>query len=183
MHWTTLTSLAGAGYLAVFLQAYFGGFRHLSGAQIDLIPGLVVYAGLTYGLTTLVFVSAFAGLLLDSLSANSLGVSVLPLLLIGVLVYRYRDLLLRDQVYAQFVLGMVASAAAPILTLAMILGTGHKPLVGWASLWQLAVMTLAGGCFTPVWFVIFRRFDHAFRYQTVSETSFRSDRQIERGRR
>ena len=53
-------------------------------------------------------------MLFDSLSANPLGVSVLPLFLVGFLIYRQRELILRDQPFAQFVLGLGASAAVPV---------------------------------------------------------------------
>lgn len=183
MHWTSLTALAGAAWLAVFAQAWLDGIRNFLGASIDLIPGLMVYAGLSHGLNTVIALSLLAGLLADSLSANPLGISILPLLLVGVMVYHYKDLLLREQTYAQFVLGVIGSAFAPILTVVLLTGMGQKPLLGWGSLWQLLAMALGGGCFTPLWFVIFRRLDHAFKYQTVSEPSFRADREIERGRR
>jgi hypothetical protein len=44
------------------------------------------------------------------------------------------------------------------------------------------VLTMTGGSVTPVWFVIFRKVDKALHYQDVPESSFRADREIERGR-
>src|SRR5947207_2858774 len=40
-------------FLAVFCEAAFSGFRNLLGAQIDLLPALVVYAALSTGLVTI----------------------------------------------------------------------------------------------------------------------------------
>src|SRR5216110_373529 len=98
-------------YLVVFAEASFGGVRHLLGAQIDLLPALMVYTSLTTGLITIMLVAICGGLFFDSLSANPLGVSVLPLLLIGAAIYSQRALILREQTFAQIVLGLSASAA------------------------------------------------------------------------
>ena len=43
------------------------------------------------------------GLWFDSLSANPLGVSVLPLFLVGLAIHLNRELILRDQAFAQVV--------------------------------------------------------------------------------
>ena len=59
----------------------------------------MVYAGLTNGLFTVALTAVCSGLWFDSLSANPLGVSVLPLLLIGLLAHRGRDLLAREEHY------------------------------------------------------------------------------------
>ena len=105
------------------------------------------------------------GLLFDSLSANPLGMSILPLFLVGLAIYFQRDLILRDQIFAQFVLGLAASAAVPLLTLLLLLTLGHTPLLGWGSLWQWIVMSLGGAIATPVFFQLFGLFDRAFNYR------------------
>src|SRR5438094_3400750 len=89
--------ILGAAFLAVFWQAAFNGVRHLLGAQIDLLPALMVYASLYGGFTNVVLLAVLGGLWFDSLSANPLGVSVLPLFVIGVAIYANRDLILRNQ--------------------------------------------------------------------------------------
>ena len=66
-----------AALLAVFWEAAFNGIRHVLGAQLDLLPGLIVYAGLRAGLPTVALTALLGGMMLDSLSANPLGVSVL----------------------------------------------------------------------------------------------------------
>src|SRR5688572_32055250 len=100
-----------AAFLAVFWEAAFPGTSRWLHAQVDLLPSLMVYASLCAGLTTVALLSVFGGLLFDSLSANPLGVSILPLLVVGLAIYWRRELILRDQPYAQFVLGLGASAA------------------------------------------------------------------------
>ncbi|MFO1477117.1 MAG: hypothetical protein U1F98_10755 [Verrucomicrobiota bacterium] len=169
-------------YVAVFLEAAFPGARRLLGAQVDLLPAILVYAGLNTGLPTVCLAATLGGLLFDSLSANPLGVSVLPLLLVGVLIYQQRELILRDELFAQTVLGLVASAVVPLLTLILLLTLGRSPLLGWGSLWQWIVMTVGGGLATPVVCAAFSLLDRAFIYRRASETTFRPDREIRRGR-
>lgn len=168
--------------LAVFFQGAFSGLRHLLGAQVDLLPALMVYTALTSGPTMMMTLAVFGGLMLDTLSVNPLGISVLPLLLIGFLLQLRRDLLLRDQLYAQFTLGLIASALAPAMTIVMLLTLEQSPLLGWGSLWQWIVMSLGGGLATPVFFFLFDRLNHALGYQPIVESSFRADREIRRGR-
>jgi rod shape-determining protein MreD len=171
-----------ATFLAVFWEAAFNGIRHLLGAQVDLLPALVIYASLRAGLATLTLVAVLGGLLFDTLSANPLGISVLPLFVCGFALFRKRDLVLRDQPFAQFSLGLGASAAVPLLTVLLLLTTRHAPLLGWGSLWQWIVMALGGAVATPVTFQFFDMFDRALNYRRATETSFRSDREIRRGR-
>jgi len=171
-----------AALLAVFLQGTFGGVRSLLGAQVDLLPALMVYTALTSGPVMMMTFAVFGGLMFDTLSVNPLGVSVLPLLLIGFLLQLRRDLLLRDQIYAQFVLGLIVSAVAPVMTLLTLFTMEQTPLFGWGSLWQWLVMSVGGGVATPVFFLLFDRLNHALGYQPIVESSFRTDREIRRGR-
>jgi rod shape-determining protein MreD len=127
-------------------------------------------------------VAVVGGLCFDSLSANPLGTSVLPLLIIGFLLQLRRDLILREQIYAQFVLGLLASAVAPIISILILLTLGYSPLLGWGSLWQWTVMTVGGAVATPIFFVVFGWLNHVLGYQRIIETSFRPDREIQRGR-
>ena len=182
---TALTSILVllAATLAVFCEAAFQGLRSLLGAQLHLLPGLMVYAGLSTGLPTTAAAALVGGLLFDSLSANPLGVTVAPLLLVGLFVHSQRELILRDQLFAQFVLGLSASAIVPVLTVLFILTKGEPPLLGWGSLWQWIVVSVGGGIATPVWFKVLGIFDRTLNYQRANETSFRTDREIRRGRK
>ncbi len=182
MKWINNAAILVAAFLAVFLESYYRGLRNLLGAQIDFLPALIVYASLSAGIFTVALLSALGGLWFDSLSANPLGISVLPLFVIGFAVHYFRDLILREQLYAQFLIGLAASAAAPLFTLLSLLGSGAEPLVNGWTLWQWLVMSLAGGAFTPVCFRLFGRLNRAFSYQPLPESSFRPDREIKRGR-
>jgi len=183
MNWLTSILILLTAYLVVGLEATFEGLRHLLGAQIDLLPALMVYTALTADFITLTVLAAAGGLWLDSLSANPLGVSVAPLLAVGCVIYSRRALILRDQYFARFFLGLGASAAVPVLTLLLLLSSRHTPLLGWASLWQWLVMSLGGAAFTPLCFRFFDGLHHAFRYQPALNVPFRPDREIRRGRK
>jgi rod shape-determining protein MreD len=182
MNWRSTLFVLAAAFVAVFVEASPGLFRNLLGAQIDLLPALMVYAALTHGWSTIALLAVCGGLWFDSLSLNPLGVSVLPLLLIGLLIFRSRDLLMREHVYAQVILGVAASAVQPLATLFILLNMGTAPLLGWASLWQWLVMAAGGGAVTPVFFKLFDRLHRALEYRPVIQTSFRPDREIKRGR-
>ncbi|HTA30380.1 MAG TPA: hypothetical protein VK731_07835, partial [Candidatus Cybelea sp.] len=92
MSWRPTMFVLVAAFLAVFLESTVGFLRNFLGAQIDLLPALMVYAALTLGFTTIVLLAVCGGLWFDSLSLNPLGASVLPLLVIGLLIYRSREL-------------------------------------------------------------------------------------------
>jgi rod shape-determining protein MreD len=168
--------------LAVFCQSAFTGLRSLLGAQVDLLPALMVYTALSAGPAMMIGLAVTGGLLFDSLSANPLGTSVLPLLTVGFLIQLRRDLILREQTYAQCVLGLFASALAPAIAVLILLTAGKEPLLGWGSLWQWVVMSVAGAVATPMLFLLLPWLNHALGYQHVVETTFRPDREIRRGR-
>jgi rod shape-determining protein MreD len=182
MNWVNTVLVLSAAFLAVFWEAAFEGFRRLLGAQLDLLPVFMVYASLYAGMTTVTLLAFLGGIWFDSLSANPLGISVLPLFLVGMAIYGARELVLRDQPFAQFVLGFAASTAAPILTLLLLFTTGYHPLSGWGTAWQLLVMGLGGACATPLCFALFGWLHGHFAHGRAGETSFRSDREIRRGR-
>lgn len=172
-----------AAFLAVFGEAVLSAPRHWLGAQIDLLPALMVYAALSTNIVAVSLLAVFGGLWFDSLSANPLGLSILPLLAIGFPIFLQRDLILRELPFAQLVLGGIASALAPLLAVLLLLSAGKQPLLGWGSLWQWLVMTAGGAAATPVVFAFFGWCDHALGYKPVTENSFRPDREILRDRK
>jgi cell shape-determining protein MreD len=170
-------------FLAVFCESAFNGVRYIFGAQVDLLPALVVYAALSAGLPTITLVSVLGGLFFDSLSANPLGITVMPLFMVGLAISTQRDLILRDQLFAQSVLGLSASAFVPGATILLLLTVGHAPALSWVSVWQWVVMSIGGMIATPALFLLFGWFDRAFSYRSATEMSFRPDREIRRSRR
>ena len=181
MNWLNTILILGAAFLAVFWEAAFSGLRRLLGAQIDFLPPLMVYAGLSAGLPTIALLAVWGGLCLDSLSATPLGISVTPLFIVGLAVYSSRELVLRDQPIAQVVLGLAAGAGVPLLNLLLLLTTGQKPLLGWGTLWQLAVTSVGGALLTPPCFILFDWLHRSLGHARARETSFRADREIHRG--
>jgi hypothetical protein len=169
-------------FLAVFAETVLPAPRHLLGTQIDLLPAIMVYTALNAGLPTVALLAVCGGLWFDSLSANPLGVSILPLFLVGLPLNLRRDLILGGQTFAQFVLGAAASAAVPVLTLLMLLSGSQEPALGWGSLWQWLVMTAGGAAATPFIFALTAWCHAKLGYQPHQETSFRPDREIQRSR-
>ncbi len=178
----TILILAFA-FLAVFGEATLSAPRSLLGAQIDLLPALMVYAALNSGLPTIALLAVFGGIWFDTLSANPLGISILPLAIIGWPIYLRRDLILRDLPFAQFVLGATASAAAPLLTMLLLLSGGKELLIGWGTLWQWIVMAAVGAVATPFIFSLMDAGNRALGYQERVEPGFRLDREIQRSRK
>lgn len=175
--------ILATAYLVVFVEATFSGVRHLIGVQLDLLPSLMVYASLSRGLPTITSLAVCGGLWFDSISSNPLGVSILPLFVTGLVIQRYKGLILRSETFAQRLLGFFASIAVPVLTLIIVLNTDRKPLLGWFLIWQLLLLGVAGAIFTPFWFTIFDRVSNALSYRPHQQTTFRPDRQIKRGRK
>jgi len=182
MNWLNTIALLMLAYLAVFFESHYRGFRNVFGAQIDLLPVLVVYASLTTNIATVALLATLGGLWFDSLSANPLGITVLPLFVVGAAIHHWRELILREQLYAHFLLGVGASALVPLFTLFSLLGAGADPLLDWWSIWRWSIMAVGGAALTPVVFYLFDRLNRAFNYQPLPETSFRPDREIKRGR-
>jgi rod shape-determining protein MreD len=172
--------ILAAAYLAVFAEAAWQWPRHLFGAQVDLLPALMIYAALNADVVTVSLLAVLGGLWFDSLSANPLGVTILPLFAIGFPVWLRRDLILRELPFAQLILCAAASAAMPVLSLLLLLTAGRELLLGWGSLWQWLLLTAGGAAAAPLTFLLFDWCNHALGYQPYSETSFRPDREIRR---
>jgi len=175
--------ILAAAFFAVFGEATLGGLRQWLSAQVDLLPALMVYAALNADILTLSLLAVCGGLWFDALSANPPGVSILPLFAVGYAIWLQRELILRELPFAQVVLGAVASAIAPALSVLVLLTIGQQPLLGWGSLWQWLVMTAGGAVAAPIIFVLFDWCKHALGYQPRSEPSFRPDREIQRDRK
>jgi hypothetical protein len=116
--------ILGFAYLAVFCEATLGAPRNWLGAQIDVLPALMVYTALNADVVTVSLLAVLGGLGFDSFSANPLGVSIVPLFLVGFPIFLRRDLILRDLPFAQLVLGTAASGVVPVLTVLLLLNGG-----------------------------------------------------------
>ena len=181
-HWFSVILFLLVGYCVIFAESRMTGVRQLIGTQIDLLPGMLVYAAVSFNVGVVISSATILGLLFDSMSTNALGTSSVAFLLTTFSLFYFRELLLQDQITAQFVLGAIASAAVPFLALLIIVAAGQTPLIGAGSLAQWLLMTAGGAAFTPLWFLLFNRLDRSLRYKEVSDPSFRPDRQIARGK-
>lgn len=169
-------------WVVVFLETRFTFLRGLIGVQIDLLPVLMVYVALTAGVGTVVLLAFWGGMLFDSVSANPLGVTTFVLLLLGLgLVWR-RDMVLRDEPYARFVLGLIAGAFVPPAVLVVMLSLGANPLIGWGLLWDWVVIALVNGFLTGWAFRFFDQIRSLFHYEVFDPPSYREDREIKRSR-
>lgn len=169
-------------YLSVFLQTGLDTPRLWLGGPLSFLPALLVYVALRLDLLTVTLFSLCGGLWLDSVSANPLGTSILPLFVTSWLLWRRRELLLREVDYAQIILGAGASLLVPLLSLLVLLTKGLHPNLGWQTLWQLAILTVSGGILTPILFRLLDLLERLFLHPVVKATPFRADRQIQRGR-
>jgi len=61
-------------------------------------------------------------------------------------------------------------------------GRDSGPLAGWGSWWTLLVMTTGGVLAGPAVFGVFDRLGRLFNYAAATESTFRKDREIVRGR-
>jgi len=181
MNWQRTVLTLIVTFLAVFCQAAINAPRQWLGAQVNVLPPLVVYCAVNTEVATLTLVAVCGGLWSDTLSANPLGISVLPLFWLGLALHRWRDVLLRELAYAQCVLGLAASLLVPLGTLLLLVTAGESPLVGWGSLWQLGVMGIGGAALTPLFFRLLERLVRWFTHPPAVWLSFRSDREIKRG--
>lgn len=181
-HWFSVLTFFIVAYLAIYAESSFDWWRRFTGVQIHLLPGMMVYAAISFNVGVVISSAAILGLMFDAVSMNPPGTTSIALLATTFCLFYFRDLLLPEQLTAQFILGMIASAAVPFLCVLILYGVGEQPLVGWASLLQWFVVTAGGAAITPVWFLLFNRLDKALRYKEVSETTFRADREIARGR-
>lgn len=169
-------------WLAIFVQAAGPGVQWWLGAQPDLLPALMVHAALRTSLVNVCLLALWGGLLLDTVSANPPGISSLPLFAVGLGLHLRRDLILRDQPFAQFMMGLMAGAAVPALTVVLLLSLGRQPVLGWSSLLPWSGLALSSGIATPLFFRLFRVLEGWFAHRRPGSVPFRPDREIRRGR-
>ncbi len=182
MNWPRSITILVVAYVAVFLQSHVEVVRRVVGAQVDILPSLMVYAGLAASLPAVALVALVSGFWVDSLSANPLGLSVLPLLVAGMVAHVFRGVIFRGDVGMQYLLGLGASALVPLMTLGLLLAAGEDPLYGGWFAWRWVVGAALGGLFMPLFFGGFALLDGALNYRPESVSSFRPDREIDRGR-
>ena len=175
-------SILFAAWLAVAFEISFNGFRHTLGAQVNLLPALMVYVALSSSLPSVALLAIAGGLAQDAFSANPLGVTTLALALTGFLLHYQRDLVLRHQLYAQVMMGFLASSLVPVCVVLELMNT-HRPVpLTWRLAGQWLVMAVGGAVATPMVFGLFALVNRLFTYQALPESHYRETRQIKRTR-
>ena len=111
MNWFHTMSILLAALIGVFLEAAVTFPRDLLGAQINPLPALVVYAALHSNLATLTLVVICGSLWQSALSADPLGIALLPLFLVGTFIEFNRKQFARRERFVRFTLGTAASAS------------------------------------------------------------------------
>ena len=171
------------GYLLIFLQSHLDWSRLWLGFQPDLTPALLVCVGLRMGAGHISTTAVLSGLWLDSLSANPLGVSILPLFAAGWVVYCFRKKILGGEFVAQFYLGTTAGLIVPLMQIGLLKMTGATPLLGWEmGLWAL-INALFCGAAVPLFDDLAKRFVGWFSHPVYDPNRWPNEnRQIVRGK-
>lgn len=203
MNWVHPASLMLATFVVAFLESWLSGVRQLAAAQPDLMPALIIYAALHTNLGATIATAMLGGLAQDALSSGPFGLSMIPLTLLGVLLHRRRDVLLRDSLWAQALLGGAGALTVFLVSLGLLFvlwplvsngGPPHPhlpersteltslPIIGVGILWQVFVVTVVGVMATPACFRVFRWVERTFHFQPVLRPIHRGDREIKRGR-
>jgi len=170
-------------YLLIFMQSHMNWPRLWFGFQPDLTPALLVCVGLTMAAGYISTTAVLTGLWLDSLSANPLGVSILPLFIAGWMVYCFREKILGGEFVAQFYLGTTAGLLVPLMQLGLLKMTWATPLLGWEmGLWAL-VNALFCGAAVPLLDWLTKRFTSWFSHPLYEPNRWPNEaRQIVRGK-
>jgi rod shape-determining protein MreD len=122
--WQIGLRIAAILLVAVVLQASFFAFLRILGATPDVMPVVVTAIGLMGGAVTGAVCGFLAGLALDSVLLQTLGMSSLVLLSVGYLAGRYREGFEIDSRTAPALLaaGLTALATAGFTVLQITLG-------------------------------------------------------------
>ncbi len=173
-------------FISIYVATIFDAPRVWLGAQFEITPLIIAYIALRGTAGEAAFASAFGGLLMDSVSMNPLGVSILPLFLISLVLQSSREIMVVESTYTQFIVGLCTGAAGPIMTI-MVLGIvdGPEMLLGWVSFWHLTWLSLPCGILAPFLFKLMDKLNTMVtypRYPQISESMVRGNREIKRGR-
>lgn len=182
MNRLTLPLILLAAYFGIYLQSSFSGLRHLGGLRLPLLPVLLAFTAIRMDPVAIVILSGVGGLCQDALSANPLGSSVLPMVVVGMGLWHYRQTILHREVYAQVVLGLLTCGIVQLLGIGLLVFMGKSMLLGWGTVWHWASTTALGGALTPLVFFLFQRLERQLNYPSEPETTLRRNREIKRGR-
>ena len=173
-------------FLIVYVLVYGQALPNFPGrvfeTQLNLTPSFIVFAALNHPFHMAMLLSFFAGLATDSLSAQPLGTTAIPMLLISWVLFRRRDLILSEEFHPQFLLGFLATIICSVFSLLILLSMNERPLLGWVTPFQLLLTSVIGGLACPFWKWSFRKLDRALEYPAIPERAFSQTRTLDRGR-
>jgi 1,4-dihydroxy-2-naphthoate octaprenyltransferase len=106
----------------------------------------------------------------------------MALAMTGFILHHQRDLVLRDQLYAQVLTGFLASSLVPACVILALMNTHNPVPLTWRLLGQWLVMAVGGAVATPLAFRLFALINRLFTYQPLPESHYRENRQIKRNR-
>ena len=135
--------------------------RWLLGTQVDFLPSLIVYISLRRPFWEMTVLVVGIALLVDSLSASRLGVSLIPAFVVAYLLFQRRGDLLKNETFTQFVVGGLVAGVMPMFQLMMIhlfmpLENG-RPTIHVGVVWSLIGLVTMGAVCTPLLFTLFDR--------------------------
>ena len=142
---------------SVILQVSFLSFLSLLGASPNIVPVVVVCLGLLGGGVVGAVCGFVAGLLVDSMLLQTLGVSSLLLLSIGYLAGRYRESFEITGAFAVALLcgGFTLLAAAGLAAIQLMLGV--ETLVSVLALREIVVQALLAVLLATITYPLVRR--------------------------
>jgi hypothetical protein len=153
---------------ALYLTATLEWPQRITGTRIDPLPALMVCAALRAPLRALTLLAVFGSLWQTSLSADPPGISMIPLFAVGVAVSLNRRAIHTRLWSARFAVGAAAGVLVPLATVGTLMALGREPLLGWFSLWQLAVMSLASGLLALLFFPLLQWLDKTVENQPLA---------------
>ena len=177
-----LTLLLGV-YFLIFLQSHWQMPRLWLGFQPDLTPALMVFVGLTMGAGYVSSIALMSGLWLDSLSANPFGMSILPLFLVGWIVFCFRKKIMAVEFMAQIYLGILGGLIVFLLQLTLLILLSFNPLIGWEMIFLAMLNAFFCGLAVPFFYLLHKWFKSLFSHSSHEPNKWRNNnRQIVRGK-
>ncbi len=142
--------------------------QRITGTRIDPLPALMVCAALRAPVLALTLLAVLGSLWQTSLSADPPGISMIPLFAVGVAVSLNRRAIHTRLWGARFAVAAAAGAFVPLVSVGLLMLLGREPLLGWFSLWQLAVMSLVSGLLALLFFPLLQWLDKTVEDQPLA---------------
>lgn len=123
----TKSFLLAAAMLVMAFQCALAAVVNLAGVKFDLMPAMVVFAALFASWNRALLVAIVCGLLLDALSFQTLGLSVVPFAVVAAAINHFQRVLFRDNILLQAAFGGAISLALSAWTW-LLLALSETPL-------------------------------------------------------